>query len=149
MAVIVVVAPAIASLIFAGLAVSVRPGIQSINNAGPHGLSQILYAFFSAAGNNGSAFAGLNANTVFYNVTMSIVMFIGRFATILPSLAVAGSLAAKKAIPPSSATFPTASTLFAVMLAAVVVIVGALTFFPALVLGPLLDHLLLLAGRTF
>jgi K+-transporting ATPase ATPase A chain len=149
MAVIVVVAPAISSLIFAGLAVSVRPGLASLNNGGPHGLSQILYAFFSAAGNNGSAFAGLNANTVFYNVTMSIVMFIGRFATILPALAVAGSLAAKKAIPPSSATFPTASALFAVMLAAVVVIVGALTFFPALVLGPLLDHLLLLAGRTF
>ena len=109
---------------------------------GPHGLSEILYAFFSAAGNNGSAFAGLNANTVFYNLTLGFVMLIGRFVTIVPALAVAGSLAAKKRIPASSATFPTASALFAVMLAAVVVIVGALTFFPALVLGPVLDHLL-------
>ncbi len=149
MAVVVVVLPAVSSLIFSGIAVSVRPGLAGLNNSGPHGLSQILYAFFSAAGNNGSAFAGLNANTVFYNLTMSLCMLVGRFATILPALAVAGSLAAKKTIPPSSATFPTASALFAVMLAAVVVIVGALTFFPALVLGPVLDHLLLLAGRTF
>jgi potassium-transporting ATPase potassium-binding subunit len=149
MAVVVVVVPAIASLTFAGLAVSTKAGLDSLNNAGPHGFSEILYGFFSPAGNNGSAFAGLNVNTVFYNLSTGFVMLVGRFATILPALAVAGSLAAKKTIPPSSATFPTASPLFVGMLAAVVLIVGALTFFPALVLGPVLEHLLLLAGRTF
>ncbi len=149
MAVIVVVAPAIASLIFAGLAVSTRTGLDSLNNAGPHGFSEILYAFFSSAGNNGSAFAGLNVNTVFYNLATGFVMLVGRYATILPALAIAGSLAMKKAIPPSTATFPTASPLFVGMLAAVVLVVGALTFFPALVLGPVLEHLLLAAGRVF
>jgi len=149
MAVIVVIAPAISSLIFAGIAAITKVGLSSLNNAGPHGLSEILYAFFSAAGNNGSAFAGLNANTVFYNLTLGFVMLVGRFATILPALAIAGSLASKKSIAPSSATFPTASPLFVGMLVGVVIIVGALTFFPALVLGPVLDHLLLFAGRTF
>jgi len=149
MAVIVVVAPAIASLIFAGIAAKTTAGIGSLNNAGPHGLSEILYAFFSAAGNNGSAFAGLNANTVFYNLTTAFVMLVGRMLTILPALAIAGSLAAKKRIPVSGATFPTASPLFVAMLAAVVLVVGALTFFPALVLGPILDQLMLAAGRTF
>ncbi|MGD0231625.1 MAG: potassium-transporting ATPase subunit KdpA [Syntrophorhabdales bacterium] len=149
MAVIVVVAPAIASLIFAGIAVSTPAGLAGRANAGPHGLSEILYAFFSAAGNNGSAFAGLDVNTPFYNLTTGFCMLIGRFLTIIPALAVAGSLSAKKSIPPSAATFPTASPLFVGMLAAVVLIVGALTFFPALVLGPVLDHLLLAAGRTF
>jgi potassium-transporting ATPase potassium-binding subunit len=149
MAVIVVIAPAISSLIFAAIAVGIPAGLSSLNNAGPHGLSEILYAFFSAAGNNGSAFGGLNANTVFYNLTMGFVMLVGRFLTILPSLAIAGSLAAKKIVPPTSATFPTASPLFAALLVGVVVIVGALTFFPALVLGPFLEHLLILAGRTF
>ena len=149
MAVIVVVAPAIASLIFAALAAATKTGLASLNNAGPHGLSEILYAYFSAAGNNGSAFAGLNANTPFYNLTTGFVMLVGRFLTIVPALAVAGSLAAKKSIPPSSATFPTASALFVGMLAGVVIIVGALTFFPALVLGPVLEHLLLSAGRVF
>jgi K+-transporting ATPase ATPase A chain len=149
MAVIVVVAPAISSLIFAGIAAVAPAGLSSLNNAGPHGLSEILYAFFSPAGNNGSAFAGLNANTPFYNLTTAFCMIVGRFLTILPALAVAGSLALKKSIPPSSATFPTAGPLFIGMLAAVVAIVGALTFFPALVLGPILDHLLLVSGRTF
>ncbi len=149
MAVIVVVAPAIASLIFAGIAAVLPVGLKSLNNAGPHGLSEILYAFFSPAGNNGSAFAGLNANTPFYNLTTGFCMLVGRFLTILPALAIAGSLAAKKRIPPSSATFPTEGVLFVGMLAAVVLIVGALTFFPALVLGPVLDHLMLAAGRTF
>jgi potassium-transporting ATPase potassium-binding subunit len=146
MAVIVVVAPAISSLVFAAVASATKVGLSSLNNAGPHGLSEILYAFFSAAGNNGSAFAGLNANTVFYNLTTGFVMLVGRFATILPALAIAGSLAQKKAIPPSSATFPTESLLFTGMLVGVVIIVGALTFFPALVLGPVLDHLLLFRG---
>jgi potassium-transporting ATPase potassium-binding subunit len=149
MAVIVVIAPAISSLIFAGIAAITKVGLSSLNNAGPHGLSEILYAFFSAAGNNGSALAGLNANTVFYNLTLGFVMLVGRFATILPALAIAGSLASKGSIAPSSATFPTASPLFVGMLVGVVTIVGALTFFPALVLGPVLDHLLLFAGRTF
>jgi K+-transporting ATPase ATPase A chain len=149
MAVIVVIAPAIASLIFAGVAVATPIGLASLNNAGPHGLSEILYAFFSAAGNNGSAFAGLNVNTVFYNLTLGFVMLIGRFLTILPALAIAGSLAAKKIVPPSSATFPTASPLFTALLVGVVLIVGALTFFPSLVLGPFIEHLLILSGRTF
>ena len=149
MAVIVVVAPAVACLIFAGIAAVTPAGLKGLGNAGPHGLSEILYAFFSAAGNNGSAFAGLNANTPFYNLTTSFCMLVGRFLTVLPALAIAGSLAGKKRIPVSSATFPTDGALFVGMLAAVVIIVGALTFFPALVLGPVLDHLLLGAGRTF
>ncbi len=149
MAVIVVVAPAVSSLLFAGFAAVIPAGLSSLSNAGPHGLSQILYAFFSAAGNNGSAFAGLNANTPFYNLSTGFVMLVGRFATILPALAVAGSLAMKKKVPAGAATFPTASPLFTGMLAAVVIVVGALTFFPALVLGPVLEYLLLIAGRTF
>jgi potassium-transporting ATPase potassium-binding subunit len=149
MAVIVVIAPAIASLIFAAIAVASPAALKSLSNAGPHGLSQILYAFFSGAGNNGSAFAGLNGNTVFYNLTIGFVMLVGRFLTILPALAIAGSLAMKKTAPPSSSTFPTASPLFATLLVGVVVIVGALTFFPALVLGPFLEHLSLFSGRTF
>jgi K+-transporting ATPase ATPase A chain len=149
MAVIAVIAPAIASLIFAGIATAIPAGLSSLNNPGPHGLSEILYAFFSYAGNNGSAFAGLNANTVFYNLTGGFVMLVGRFLTILPALAIAGSLAMKKSVPASSATFPTASPLFTVLLIGVVLIVGALTFFPALILGPFLEHLLIFAGRTF
>ena len=149
LAVIVVVAPAIASLIFSAIAVATKTGLSSLGNAGPHGFSEILYAFFSAAGNNGSAFAGLNSNTVFYNLSTGFVMLIGRYLTILPALAIAGSLSMKKTIPPGSATFPTASPLFVAMLVGVIIIVGALTFFPALVLGPVLDHLLLFAGRVF
>jgi K+-transporting ATPase ATPase A chain len=149
MAVVVVIAPAIASLIFAAIAVATPTGLASLNNSGPHGLSEILYAFFSYAGNNGSAFAGLNANTVFYNLTGGFVMLVGRFLTILPALAIAGSLALKKSVPVSSSTFPTASPLFTALLVGVVIIVGALTFFPALVLGPILEHLMILSGRTF
>jgi K+-transporting ATPase ATPase A chain len=149
MAVTAVIAPAIAMLIFSGIAVATPAGLGSLNNAGPHGLSEILYAYFSAGGNNGSAFAGLNANTPFYNLTLGFVMLVGRFMTILPALVIAGSLALKKTVPPSSATFPTASPLFAGMLAAVVLIVGALTFFPGLVLGPVLEHLLTATGRSF
>jgi potassium-transporting ATPase potassium-binding subunit len=149
MAVVVIVAPAISSLIFAAIAVATPMGLSSLNNAGPHGLSEILYAFFSYAGNNGSAFAGLNANTVFYNLTGGFVMLIGRFLTILPALAIAGSLSHKKSVPPSSATFPTASPLFTALLVGVVIVVGALTFFPALVLGPFLEHLMILAGHIY
>lgn len=149
MAVVVIVAPAISSLIFAAIAIATPMGLSSLNNAGPHGLSEILYAFFSYAGNNGSAFAGLNVNTIFYNLAGGCVMLIGRFLTILPALAIAGSLALKKSVPPSSATFPTASPLFAALLTGVVIIVGALTFFPALVLGPFLEHLMIFSGHTF
>jgi K+-transporting ATPase ATPase A chain len=124
-------------------------GTSSLSNHGPHGLSQILYAYTSAAANNGSAFAGLNANTHWYNATLAITMLAGRFLMIVPMLAVAGNLARKKIAPPSLGTFPVNSTLFAVLLTGVIVIVGALTFFPALSLGPILEHLLLRSGISF
>ncbi|GGA59394.1 potassium-transporting ATPase potassium-binding subunit [Edaphobacter acidisoli] len=124
-------------------------GLSSLNNAGPHGLSEILYAYASAVGNNGSAFAGLNANTHFYNLTLAAAMLIGRFLMIVPMLALAGNLATKKLVPPSSGTFPVTTPLFASLLVSVVLIVSALTFFPALSLGPILEHLLLFAGKTF
>lgn len=149
MAVIGLLAPAVMVLILAGAAIALPEGLFSLNNAGPHGLSEILYAFASPCGNNGSAFAGLNANTVFYNLATAFGMLVGRFATILPALAIAGSLAEKKIVPASTATFPVASPLFVIMLAGTVIIVGALTFFPVFVLGPILEHLFLQAGRTF
>jgi K+-transporting ATPase ATPase A chain len=124
-------------------------GTSSISNHGPHGLTQILYAYTSSAGNNGSAFAGLNANTHWYNSTLGITMLTGRFLMIVPMLAVAGNLATKKIAPPSLGTFPVNSTLFTVLLVSVILIVGALTFFPALSLGPILEHLLLRAGTSF
>jgi potassium-transporting ATPase potassium-binding subunit len=124
-------------------------GLSSLNNAGPHGLSEMLYAFTSATGNNGSAFAGLSANTHFYNLTLGFAMLIGRFLMIVPMLAVAGNLAAKKMVPPSSGTFPVTTPLFTILLVGVILIVGALTFFPALSLGPVLEHLLLGAGKVF
>jgi K+-transporting ATPase ATPase A chain len=126
-----------------------RLGLSSLGNPGPHGLSEILYAFTSAAGNNGSAFAGLNANTNYYNLMLAITMLGGRFLMIVPMLAVAGNLARKKITPPSSGTFPVTTPLFTVLLTGVILIVGALTFFPALTLGPVLEHLLLYAGKTF
>ena len=149
MAVVGLLAPAVTLLILAGIAISLPSGLSSLNNFGPHGLSELLYAFASACGNNGSAFAGLNANTVFYNLATALGMLVGRFATILPALALAGSLAQKRIVPASSATLPVASPLFVIMLVGTVIIVGALTFFPVLVLGPILEHLLLAAGRTF
>ncbi len=124
-------------------------GLSSLANAGPHGLSEILYAFSSAAGNNGSAFAGLNANTNYYNLALAIVMLSGRFLMIVPMLAVAGNLARKKIAPASAGTFPVTTPLFTILLTGVIVIVGALTFFPALTLGPILEHLLMYAGKTF
>jgi K+-transporting ATPase ATPase A chain len=124
-------------------------GTSSISNAGPHGLTQILYAFTSQAGNNGSAFAGLNGNTPWYNVAGAVTMLIGRFFMIIPMLAIAGNLAEKKIVPASAGTFPVTTPLFAVLLVSVIVIVGALTFFPALSLGPVLEHLLMLSGKTF
>ena len=124
-------------------------GLSSLSNHGPHGLSQILYAYTSAVGNNGSAFAGLNANTHWYLITQGIAMLGGRFLMIVPMLAVAGNLATKKIAPPSLGTFPVTSSLFTILLVGVILIVGALTFFPALSLGPILEHLLLRAGTSF
>jgi K+-transporting ATPase ATPase A chain len=124
-------------------------GLNSLANHGPHGLSEILYAYTSATGNNGSAFAGLNANTSWYNYSLGIAMFFGRFIMAIPMLAIAGNLAGKKLVPASAGTFPVTTVLFTVLLTGVILIVGALTFFPALSLGPILEHLLLHAGRTF
>jgi potassium-transporting ATPase potassium-binding subunit len=149
MAMVAVLLPNAVILIFGAAAAVLPAGLASLANAGPHGLSEILYAFSSAAGNNGSAFAGLNANTDFYNLTLAAGMLIGRFAVILPALAMAGHLAVKKVAPPSAGTFPTDGLLFVALLVAVIVIVSALTFFPALSLGPLMEHFLMLAGRTF
>jgi K+-transporting ATPase ATPase A chain len=124
-------------------------GLTSLNNSGPHGLSEILYAFTSGTGNNGSAFAGLNANTYWYNTTIGLSMLIGRFLMIIPMLAIAGNLGNKKAVPPSLGTFPVTTPLFAALLVSVILIVGALTFFPVLSLGPIVEHLLMNAGQTF
>ena len=137
-------------LIFTAIA-STSPayGLTALTNGGPHGLSEMLYAYTSATGNNGSAFAGLSANTHFYNFTIGAAMLIGRFLMIVPMLAVAGNLATKKVVPPSSGTFPVTTPLFTVLLVSVILIVGALTFFPALSLGPVLEHLLLHAGKAF
>src|SRR3982075_3455310 len=124
-------------------------GTSSISNAGPHGLTQILYAFTSMAGNNGSAFGGLNGNTLWYNTAGAMTMLVGRFFMIIPMLAIAGNLAKKKTVPASAGTFPVTTPLFSILLVSVIVIVGALTFFPALSLGPILEHLLMTAGKTF
>ncbi len=137
-------------LVFTAISV-VAPGFgtSQIANPGPHGLSEILYAFTEAAGNNGSAFAGISANTLWYNTTIGITMLIGRFFMIIPMLAIAGNLARKKIVPPSLGTFPVTTPLFTTLLVSVIVIVGALTFFPALSLGPIVEHLLMNAGKTF
>ncbi len=124
-------------------------GLSSLTNHGPHGLSEILYAYASATGNNGSAFAGLNANTHWYNTTLGLSMFIGRFLMLIPMLALAGNLAGKKTVPATSGTFPVTTPLFTTLLTGVIVIVGALTFFPVLALGPVLEHLLMAAGQSF
>jgi potassium-transporting ATPase potassium-binding subunit len=124
-------------------------GLSALGNAGPHGLSEILYAFSSGAGNNGSAFAGLNANTPFWNVTLAVVMLAGRFLMLIPALAIAGSMVGKKVVQPGPGTFPTDGALFTGLLVSVVIIVGALTFFPALSLGPIVEHFLAAAGKVF
>ncbi len=149
MAIIAILAPSAVILLLSAWASVSSYGLSSIHNAGPHGLSEILYAFSSAAGNNGSAFAGLNSNTVFYNLALGLGMLTGRFGVIIPVLAIAGSLARKKTIPPSAGTFHTDNWLFIGMLIAVILIVGGLTFFPALALGPVTEHLLLNGGITF
>jgi potassium-transporting ATPase potassium-binding subunit len=132
-----------------GLAVVARAGLSSIANPGPHGFSEILYAFSSGAANNGSAFAGLNANTLFYNSLIGVVMLLGRFMMMIPVLAIAGSLVEKKAAPASAGTFPTNGIVFVILLVAIVVIVGALTFFASWALGPIVEHLAMMQGKLF
>jgi potassium-transporting ATPase potassium-binding subunit len=134
---------------FTALATVLPDGVAGIANAGPHGFSEILYAYTSATGNNGSAFAGLSANTPFYNTTLAVAMMIGRFMMIVPMLAVAGSLAAKRLAPPSSGTFPTHGPLFVSLLVGVILIIGGLTFFPALALGPVVEQIAMNAGTLF
>lgn len=149
MSMVAVLAPNFVVLVFSAIAVMLPSALTSLNNAGPHGFSEILYAFTSAAGNNGSAFAGLNANTPFYNTMIGLGMLIGRFGIIVPVMAIAGNLAQKKITPPSAGTFRTDNMLFAGLLITVILIVGGLTFFPALSLGPIMEHLLMNAGVTF
>jgi potassium-transporting ATPase potassium-binding subunit len=124
-------------------------GLAGRNNVGPHGLSEILYAFSSVTGNNGSAFAGLSGGSYYYNTLLGLGTLFGRFAMMVPMLALAGFLAERKAVAESAGTFPVTTPLFVVLLVGVIVIVGALTFFPALSLGPVVEHLLLQAGRLF
>lgn len=149
MAVLAILIPACSVLMGSALSVMVEDGLAGMSNPGAHGLSEVLYAFASGVGNNGSAFAGLNANTVYYNLMIAFAMLIGRFGVILPVLAIAGSVAEKKITPPGPGTFSTTSPLFVVLLAGVVIMVGALTFLPALALGPILEHLQMLQGAAF
>jgi len=145
----VLIFPLIILVLTAISVLSPQMGLSSLTNNGPHGLSEILYAFTSGAGNNGSAFAGLTTNTHWYNFSLGFTMLTGRFLMMVPMIALAGNLARKKSVPPSPGTFPVNTGLFTVLLTGVVLIVGALTFFPALSLGPILEHLLLHAGQLF
>jgi K+-transporting ATPase ATPase A chain len=134
---------------FSAIATVTDAGLAGPANQGPHGFSEILYAYTSGTGNNGSAFAGLSANTLFYNTTIGLAMFIGRFLMIVPMIAIAGSLAAKKIVPTSAGTFPTHGPLFVGLVVGVILIVGGLTFFPALALGPIVEHFALWAGTLY
>jgi K+-transporting ATPase ATPase A chain len=137
-------------ILVAGAAAAVLPSaVASIQDAGPHGLSEILYAYSSATGNNGSAFAGFTADTPYHNTLLALCMILGRFAFIIPMLAIAGSLAVKKRAPASAGTFPTHGPVFVGLLIAVILIVGGLTFFPALSLGPIAEHMAMISGQTF
>jgi K+-transporting ATPase ATPase A chain len=149
MAVLAILVTSLSILVFTAIAVISKFGTSSITNPGPHGFTQVLYAYTSAVGNNGSAFAGLIPNTRWYNVSLGVAMLLGRFFMKIPILAIAGSLAAKKHVPESAGTFPVTGPLFTVLLVSVILIVGALTFFPALSLGPILEHLLMGAGKAF
>jgi potassium-transporting ATPase potassium-binding subunit len=149
MSILAILAPAIVIKIFTAIACSIPAGLAGLTNSGPHGLSEILYAFSSAAGNNGSAFGGLNTNTVFYNLMIGSGMLIGRFGIIIPVVAIAGSMANKKITPVSSGTFRTDNWLFVMLLLSVIVIVGGLTFFPPLTLGPIVEHFLMNLGVSF
>jgi K+-transporting ATPase ATPase A chain len=129
---------------------SVAPyGSTKVNNGGPHGLSEIVYAYVSATGNNGSAFGGITVNNYWYNTTLGLAMLIGRFLMIIPAMGIAGNLATKKFVPPSAGTFPVYTPLFVVLLIGVILIVGALTFFPMLSLGPMVEHYLMNSGTMF
>jgi K+-transporting ATPase ATPase A chain len=136
-------------LTFSAVSVVKPYGTAGITNPGPHGLSQVLYAYVSSTGNNGSAFGGISANTMWYNTTTAVAQLLGRFFMIIPVLAIAGSLSKKKVVPESAGTFPVTGGLFAGLLVSTILIVGALTFFPALSLGPILEHLLMNAGKAF
>ena len=149
MAILGILGPCAAILVGAAISAVIPAGLSSVLNKGPHGLTEILYAFTSAAANNGSAFAGLNANTHYYNIMLAIAMLIGRFVVIIPCLAIAGQMAKKKISPSSSGTFATDTVIFGILLAGVIIIVGALTFVPALSLGPIVEHFLMLKGVTF
>jgi K+-transporting ATPase ATPase A chain len=149
MAMLSVLVTSVTILVLAAIAVVAKFGTSSISNPGPHGLSQILYAYTSSTGNNGSAFGGLNANTPWYNTSTAFAMLLGRFFVVIPILAIAGNLARKKTAPASLGTFPVTGPLFSVLLVSTIVIVGALTFFPALSLGPILEHLMMLSGKSF
>jgi K+-transporting ATPase ATPase A chain len=157
MAMLALIATAFSILVFTGISTVVPfakdgywnppgPAIANVGNPGPHGFSEILYTYTSGTGNNGSAFGGLNPNTPWYNLTIGLAMLIGRFLFLLPMLAAAGSLAAKKKVAETSGTFPTHGPLFVGLLVGVIVIVGALTFFPALSLGPIVEHFLMYAS---
>ncbi len=149
MAMLAILIVPLSMLGFSALAVVIQPGLTALSNAGPHGFSEALYAYVSATANNGSAFAGLSANTPFWNSTLGLAMFIGRFLMIVPMLAIAGSLAAKKIVPVSAGTFPTHGGLFVGLVIGVILITGGLTFLPALALGPVAEHLSMLAGTTY
>ncbi|RWN66634.1 MAG: potassium-transporting ATPase subunit KdpA [Mesorhizobium sp.] len=149
MAMLAILCLPLAMLIFTAIAVVLPTGVASIANAGPHGFSEVLYAYTSAAANNGSAFGGLTGNTPWYNITLGIGMLMGRFLVIIPALAIAGSLVAKKTAPASAGTFPTDGPLFVGLLVGVILIVGGLTFFPALAVGPIVEHLAGIHGQTF
>ncbi|MER8475352.1 potassium-transporting ATPase subunit KdpA [Mesorhizobium sp. M1163] len=149
MAMLAVLCLPLAMLIFTAIAVVLPTGVASIANAGPHGFSEVLYAYTSAAANNGSAFGGLSGNTPWYNITLGIGMLMGRFLVIIPALAIAGSLVAKKTVPASAGTFPTDGPLFVGLLVGVILIVGGLTFFPALAVGPIVEHLAMIHRQTF
>jgi len=139
---VVLVFPLTILVLTAISAVSPSFGTSQLNNPGPHGLSEMLYAFTSGTGNNGSAFAGISANTLWYNATIGMAMLVGRFMMIIPMLAIAGNLVRKKIVPPSLGTFPVTTPLFSTLLVSVIVIVGALTFFPVLSLGPIVEELM-------
>ena len=149
MAVLSILVSSLTILAFSAISIVTNSGLAAVSNPGPHGLSQILYDYSSATGNNGSAFGGVNMNAPWYNWTLGIAMLLGRFFTVIPILAIAGNLAAKKHVPESLGTFPVTGPLFTVLLVSVILIVGALTFFPSLSLGPILEHLLMNAGKAF
>ena len=149
MAVLAILILPVVMLGFTSLSVVMPGPLASIANPGPHGFSEILYAYTSAAANNGSAFGGLNGNTTWYNITLGIGMLMGRYLVIIPALAIAGSLARKKTVPASAGTFPTDGGLFVGLLIGVILIVGGLTFFPALAVGPVVEHLAMTAGQAF